>query len=86
MKNFEANGYHCTHDSKRPQGEIAVINTCGFIGLFAGFHAASGQGPERAECAVIIEQGKLLMTRWVPEDRALSPLWSLPGGGRPHRG
>jgi ADP-ribose pyrophosphatase len=21
------------------------------------------------------------MTRWVPEDRALSPLWSLPGGG-----
>lgn len=31
MKQFEANGYHCTHDSKRPQGEIAVINTCGFI-------------------------------------------------------
>ena len=30
-KQFEANGYHCTHDSKRPQGEIAVINTCGFI-------------------------------------------------------
>lgn len=29
---FEANGYHCVHDSKRPQGEIAVINTCGFIG------------------------------------------------------
>lgn len=34
-----------------------------------------------AAYAVIIEQGKLLMTRWVPEDRALSPLWSLPGGG-----
>ena len=31
MKQFEANGYHCTHDPKRPQGEIAVINTCGFI-------------------------------------------------------
>ena len=31
MKQFEANGYHCTHDAKRPQGEIAVINTCGFI-------------------------------------------------------
>ena len=34
-----------------------------------------------AAYAVIIEQGKLLMTRWVPEDRAQSPLWSLPGGG-----
>ena len=31
MKQFQANGYHCVHDSKRPQGEIAVINTCGFI-------------------------------------------------------
>lgn len=31
MKQFEANGYQCTHDAKRPQGEIAVINTCGFI-------------------------------------------------------
>ena len=31
MKQFEANGYHCTHDSESPQGEIAVINTCGFI-------------------------------------------------------
>ena len=31
MKQFEANGYHCVHDSKRPRGEIAVINTCGFI-------------------------------------------------------
>ena len=31
MKQFEANGYHCVHDAKRPQGEIAVINTCGFI-------------------------------------------------------
>lgn len=31
MKQFEANGYHCTHDAKRIEGEIAVINTCGFI-------------------------------------------------------
>ena len=28
---MERYGYHCTHDSVRPQGEIAVINTCGFI-------------------------------------------------------
>jgi len=31
MRQFEENGYKCTHDSKNPQGEIAVINTCGFI-------------------------------------------------------
>lgn len=31
MKQFEANGFRCTHDPKNPQGEIAVINTCGFI-------------------------------------------------------
>jgi len=31
MKQLEANGYHCTHDAKRPQGEIVVVNTCGFI-------------------------------------------------------
>ncbi len=28
---FEANGYQCTHDSEDPQGEIVVVNTCGFI-------------------------------------------------------
>ena len=28
---MEANGYHCTHDSEDPQGEIVVVNTCGFI-------------------------------------------------------
>ena len=28
---FEANGYHVTHDSDDPHGEIVVINTCGFI-------------------------------------------------------
>lgn len=31
MKQFEVNGYYCTHDSECPEGEIAVINTCGFI-------------------------------------------------------
>ena len=28
---MEANGYRCTHDSDDPQGEIVVVNTCGFI-------------------------------------------------------
>ena len=28
---FEASGYDVTHDAENPQGEIAVINTCGFI-------------------------------------------------------
>ena len=28
---MEANGFHCTHDSDDPQGEIVVVNTCGFI-------------------------------------------------------
>ena len=32
MRQLEANGYKATHDSDNPQGEIAVINTCGFIG------------------------------------------------------
>ena len=32
MKQLEANGYKVTHDSDHPQGEVAVINTCGFIG------------------------------------------------------
>lgn len=32
MKQLESNGYKVTHDSENPQGEIAVINTCGFIG------------------------------------------------------
>ena len=31
MTKFEQAGYHCTHDAKRIEGEIAVINTCGFI-------------------------------------------------------
>lgn len=28
---MEANGYLCTHDSDDPQGDIVVVNTCGFI-------------------------------------------------------
>lgn len=31
MRKFADEGYDCVHDPKRPQGEIAVINTCGFI-------------------------------------------------------
>ena len=31
MAKFEQAGYHCTHDAKRIEGEIAVVNTCGFI-------------------------------------------------------
>ncbi len=31
MRRFENLGYRCVHDPKCPQGEIAVINTCGFI-------------------------------------------------------
>ena len=32
MRQLELNGYKVTHDSSKPQGEIAIINTCGFIG------------------------------------------------------
>lgn len=28
---FEANGYRVTHDAEQPEGDIAVVNTCGFI-------------------------------------------------------
>ena len=31
MRKFESYGYDCTHDSDNPEGEIAIINTCGFI-------------------------------------------------------
>ncbi len=31
ISQLEANGYHVTHDSEQPEGEIAVVNTCGFI-------------------------------------------------------
>lgn len=32
MRQLELSGYKVTHDSDDPQGEIAVVNTCGFIG------------------------------------------------------
>ena len=32
MRQFECLGYTCVHDPEKPQGEVAVINTCGFIG------------------------------------------------------
>ena len=32
IRQLELNGYKVTHDSDNPKGEIAVINTCGFIG------------------------------------------------------
>ncbi len=32
MRQLLANGYTVEHDSENPQGEIAIINTCGFIG------------------------------------------------------
>ena len=32
MRQLKLAGYHCVHDSADPKGEIAVINTCGFIG------------------------------------------------------
>ncbi|MFA6811629.1 MAG: 30S ribosomal protein S12 methylthiotransferase RimO [Bacteroidaceae bacterium] len=32
MSQFKENGYLVTHDAKEMKGEIAVVNTCGFIG------------------------------------------------------
>ena len=32
MHQLELAGYRCVHDSPKPNGEIAIINTCGFIG------------------------------------------------------
>ena len=32
MRQLEEVGFHVTHDAERPKGQIAVINTCGFIG------------------------------------------------------
>lgn len=31
MRQFASNGYQVEHDAEIPQGEIVVINTCGFI-------------------------------------------------------
>ena len=32
MRQLEAAGWSCVHDPEKPNGEICVINTCGFIG------------------------------------------------------
>ena len=32
MRQLELAGYTCVHDSPIPKGEMAIINTCGFIG------------------------------------------------------
>ena len=32
IRQLELNGFNVTHDAEKPLGEIAVINTCGFIG------------------------------------------------------
>ena len=32
MRQLELAGFRCVHDSATPRGEIAIINTCGFIG------------------------------------------------------
>ena len=32
LRQFEANGYTCSHDPEQTTGEIVVVNTCGFIG------------------------------------------------------
>lgn len=32
MRQFNALGYQVQHDSEFPNGEIAIVNTCGFIG------------------------------------------------------
>ncbi|MDR2682946.1 MAG: 30S ribosomal protein S12 methylthiotransferase RimO [Dysgonamonadaceae bacterium] len=32
MRQFAANGYRVNHDPEQPEGEIVVINTCGFTG------------------------------------------------------
>ena len=31
-RQLEASGFRVTHDTEQPEGEVAVINTCGFIG------------------------------------------------------
>ena len=32
IRQLELNGYEVTHDAEEPKGEIAIVNTCGFIG------------------------------------------------------
>lgn len=52
LRQLEEAGYHVTHDAEHPHGEIAVINTCGFIGdakeesinMILEFAQAKGEG------------------------------------------
>ncbi len=32
IRQLELNGFEVTHDAEEPKGEIAIVNTCGFIG------------------------------------------------------
>ena len=32
IRQLELNGFKVTHDAEEPEGEIAIVNTCGFIG------------------------------------------------------
>ena len=32
LRQFEALGYRVRHDAGRPDGEVVIVNTCGFIG------------------------------------------------------
>ena len=32
LRQFEALGYRIRHDAERPDGEVVIVNTCGFIG------------------------------------------------------
>ena len=32
IRQLELNGFEVTHDAENPKGEIAIVNTCGFIG------------------------------------------------------
>jgi len=32
MRQFEVLGYQVRHDAENPDGEIVIVNTCGFIG------------------------------------------------------
>ena len=32
IRQLELNGFEVTHDAEKPKGEIAIVNTCGFIG------------------------------------------------------
>ena len=32
MRQFEVLGYNVRHDATNPDGEVVIVNTCGFIG------------------------------------------------------